>query len=55
MIAKQRNVELQRAGARARLARDVLVAPHDPRRSKPITHVPPRVARLTRWFAPTRP
>jgi hypothetical protein len=55
MIAKQRNVELQRASARARLARDVLVGPHHPRGSKPITRLSLRLAGLTRRFAPTRP
>jgi hypothetical protein len=55
MIAKQRNVELQRAGARARLARDVPVGPHHPRGSKPITCLSLRLAGLTRRFAPTRP
>ena len=55
MIAQQRSAELQRAGARARLARDVLAGQRNPRDSKPITRLSLRVARVTGRFAPTRP
>jgi hypothetical protein len=55
MIAKQRSAELQRAGARARLARDGLAGQHHPRETKPISRLTLRLARLTGRFAPTRP
>ena len=55
MIAKQRDAELQRASARARLAPGVLAGHHNPRDSKPITRRSLRLARLTGRFAPTRP
>lgn len=55
MIAKQRNVELQRAGARARLAHDALVSNHHPRGFMPITRLSVRLAGLIRRVAPTRP
>ena len=55
MIAKGRDAELQRAGARARLERDALAGQHNPRDSKPITRLSLRLARLTGRFAPIRP
>ena len=54
MIAQQRNVELQRAGARARLARDLLATRPRPRSSKPIRRLSVQLARLTGRPAPTR-
>ena len=55
VIAKQRNVELQRASARARLAHDVLAGRPKPRVSKPISRLSLQLARSTGRFAPTRP
>jgi hypothetical protein len=55
MLAKERAAELQRAGARARLARDALGGQGNPRDSKPSIRLSLRVARVTGRFAPTRP
>ena len=55
MIAKERDAELQRASARALLARDALAGQHNPRDSKPITRLSLQLARLTGGFASTRP
>ena len=54
LIAKQRTVELRRAAAQSRLARDVLVGQHTAGPSKPITRLGRRLARLSDRLAPSQ-
>ena len=53
IIAQQRSAELQRAGARSRLARDLRAGQRGPRRSRRTTRLTTRLAYFTGRFAPT--
>ena len=53
MIVQQRSAELQRAGARSGLARDVRAGQRSPLRSGRTTRLTTRLAYFTGRFAPT--
>ena len=55
LIVLQHSAELQRRGARSRLARDVRAGQRSPRRSERIARLTARLACLAGRFAPTAP